>query len=167
MRTHTHRVLKKARKVERAHQCRFSEIREMSLLVKMSLDVVEDLRQTRRGNAPTESIRTRLDHRILPGQEHGDGVAYLFSEQTSVGSAQLQFRVKNPEQILQAFVAERPAVHKIYHCSRKSSFRKLREMGRIQLEPQAIISTVPNRFGRAGATMHNHAACTGNHTLPP
>jgi hypothetical protein len=59
----------------------------------------------------------------LSGQQHGDGVADLFSEQASSGSALLQFRMKNLDQMLKPLIAERPAVHKIYDSPRKSSFR--------------------------------------------
>jgi hypothetical protein len=57
----------------------------MSLLVKMTLDVVEDLLQTRRRNAPADSIGTRPYRCVPSGQAHGDSVADLFSEQASAG----------------------------------------------------------------------------------
>src|SRR5215813_15475764 len=138
----------------------------MSLLIKVSLDIVEDLFQTLRGNAPTCSVGTHLYRRILSCQEHPDGIANLFSEEASGGSALLQFRMKNLEQVLKAWISQRPVVRTIYDSSRKSSFCKLFQMGRSHLETQAIVFTVPSRLLRAGGTMQNDAALPRSHTLP-
>jgi hypothetical protein len=72
----------------------------------------------------------------LAGQQNGNSIADLFCEEAPVGSALPQLRIENLEQMFKAFIAERPAVHKIYHRSRKSSFGKLREKERIQIDPR-------------------------------